>query len=253
MLCVSDGSGYVNTGLYVSATPTATGGPSVTAGDLCLTYKQSSGQAFTFGIYGNFVGAKTCGGADYLSYAGHPGYDYVFPYGQPISASLSGTLSFTDTAGYSNPQLYHVLTIIPDSGDSYKVLHLHLSSYYCTAESSPDCPNIANVTYPAVIQRLLNGTYQACLEPDNVTPCPSQGAHVNQGDFVGYVGDYDKTNQCSKGWECVGPHLHFEIRWKSAKAKYWPVDPYQWLGTPGSDPYHLGGATNVPLWQAPLP
>jgi hypothetical protein len=248
-LCVSDSNGDLNTGLRISATPMVSGSKPSKAKDDCLTYKQASAQPFNFGVYGNYRGAGTCGSADYLSYDGHPGYDYVFPYGQAIFASIAGAVTYA--AGYTNPQNYHVLAIAPATSSEYLVVHLHLSSYYCTSVKLPDCPQI-NV----VMQRVKTGktvTFQPCVAPDKITPCPSEGAVVNQGDFIGYVGDY------LNGWGGVSAHLHFEVQTDNLTGAatrpdnltlWFPTDPYMWLGS-GPDPYPL--LTNVPLWQQAPP
>jgi len=246
-LCIKDSNGDVNAGLTVSATPPTSGSTTTLGQDDCLTYKQSSGAAFTFGINGNYRGARACGSSDYLTYDGHPGYDYPFPYSgttvQAVYAATAGTVSYVNTPGYVHPGNYHVLGITPTNNKNYRVYHLHLSSYYCAAMAAPDCPQLPNVVYPAVIQRLPNGIYQSCLGPDGKTPCPKEGVTVSQGQFIGYVGNYEYA------WGGVGPHLHFEVRKKTANG-YMPVDPYKWLGS-GPDPYAL--APNVPLWQQAPP
>jgi murein DD-endopeptidase MepM/ murein hydrolase activator NlpD len=146
--------------------------------------------------------------------------DYAIPYGREVRAAISGWVSYAAPVwSLANPLKYHALVIDPRDGTGYKVMYLHLSSYFVPATGE-------------VKRRVLpSGAIVACAE------CPREGQFVSAdlGDLVGYTGDYQG------GWGKVAPHLHFEV----AKDGI-PVDPYGWRAA-SPDPYER--SVNYTLWD----
>jgi len=85
---------------------------------------QSNGQPFI--INGNYTGASSCGGIYYLSYDGHPGFDYVVSTGTPVYATASGTITEIQCPSY--PGLCTGFgRIYIDHGNGYSTQYWHLS------------------------------------------------------------------------------------------------------------------------------
>ena len=98
----------------------------------------------------------------------------------------------------------------------------------------------------------LNGNVISGCSPDqlNSTGCP-----VHRGDVIGLVGNKDL------GPRTALAHLHYEVRKgvvehsDSLPTRSWPsrvpVDPHEWSGISGADPYSqfLNGHDNVRLWN----
>jgi Right handed beta helix region len=225
-LCITDSYNTLHSGLRLKATPKPNAPVSIAGIDRCDTFKQLSGQPFSFGSAGNFVGAGTCGNSTFLSYDGHPGIDYRFGYATSLIAATNGIVTYTDTSAYLTPSDYHILTISSTDDPAYTVLYLHLSSYYEASSGQ-------------VMKRLSDGTVMTCPE------CPSEGSTVRKGDFVGYSGNYSARDG---GWGGVAAHLHFEVR-KNVGNAFIPVDPYGWQGCTGCDRYPYASDTRQELWK----
>lgn len=84
-----------------------------------------------FSINGYYVGDSTCGTVYYLTYDGHPGYDYPVPFETPVYAAASGTIAQMDCptdgsscvgegSGWGRVRINH--------GNGYTSWYLHLSS-----------------------------------------------------------------------------------------------------------------------------
>ena len=221
-LSTLDVNGYTHSGLSVVAVPSTTN-KTVQGTDSCDTFRSSSNQIFDFEFNGKYVGASSCGGKAFLSYEGHPGFDYGFPFGTPVSPAIGGVVSYTDN-GAGKATSYNVLTLTSTDGSGYKVHYLHLSSYYDGATGK--------------VMRVK--TLDVACSPAEIEECPTcaqPGEVVSKDrvDPIGYVGNYSGT------WCGVRAHLHFEVSKSDV-----PVDPYGWLGT-GTDPYTR--TVNTTLWE----
>lgn len=89
---------------------------------------QQSGQPFV--INGHYAGATSCGGAYYLSYNSHPGFDYPVPLETPVYASASGTIDGNENGSFDCPSRrfcagYGRIGVRHSSG--YSTWYLHLS------------------------------------------------------------------------------------------------------------------------------
>ena len=182
-------------------------------------WAQPSGLPFT--INGHYVGSLE---PQYLSYDGHPGFDYVTKdqnangtlckkgkycnaAGQtPVLAAAAGAVVCVNiSATIKAPCLEGPGEIKINHGNGYFTIYLHLSS--------------------AVV---------------------SANAAVGRGQQIGVSGSTGTTEN--------GPHLHFEVRKRQQlnddicpqPTSCIPVDPYGWTGT-YKDPYTR--AVNVKLWQ----
>ncbi len=159
---------------------------------------------------------QVAGSEEWVSYDGHPGYDFKAAAGEPILATTGGTLcvATSDTVppapneqkvwrhpakcpfgddpinakGKNAWKEWHVFYIIPEGGGSSS-----LTTWYLHADDFSDGVRAA---------------------------VRSQGfAEVAEGAEVAWVGG------CCKN---LGPHLHFEVR----EGNDTGVDPYGWKGSP---------------------
>lgn len=179
------------------------------------SWSKTTGNDEAFVINGHYVGDSTCGEEFYLTYDGHPGYDYLVPHNTPVYASADGTIDGT--------------TGTPVTMD-------------CPANGS-SCGG-----YGRVGIRHANGYSSWYLHLDHLA-IPDEGEHpdgwvigetIHKGDLLGYSGDTIPYPYS------VGYHLHFEVRNGSANFYGTPVDPYGWTGG-GSDPYTA--YMNTRLWE----
>jgi N-acetylneuraminic acid mutarotase len=191
---------------------TATSSPDFPAGankDL-YSFAQSSGEPFV--VNGDYVGVRKEGGATYLNYDSHPGYDFRAEDGTPVYADADGYVSYPSTVPGGSGKKFHALKI--DHGDGYASYYLHLSSY------------------PKGLDRTA----------DVDAPIPA-GTFVTRGQFIGYSGyaGLGKKNAA---------HLHFEVHRYLPGGVDVPVDPYGWSGA-FADPYKTlhPEVTNVNLWD----
>lgn len=157
----------------------------------------------------NYVGYKSCR-RRYLTYNGHPGYDYrARKTDIKVYSAASGTVHYPEGIkeggngrqmhGLRRPYLYHVLEI--DHQNGYRSYYLHLSTY-----KQYDYRGGAAVYDPQL---------------------PAEGQYIGAGQFLGYVG----------GWGPAGPnadiHLHYEVHRDIGAPDqygntYRPIDPYPW-------------------------
>jgi murein DD-endopeptidase MepM/ murein hydrolase activator NlpD len=85
-----------------------------------------------FTLFGNYVGASTCGNKTYLSYDGHPGIDYPVPDGTPVYATADGKIVAIECPNkrdggtcFGSQTGYGKLSI--DHGNGYITIFNHLS------------------------------------------------------------------------------------------------------------------------------
>ena len=113
---------------------------------------QESGQPFS--INGNYVGASSCGGETYLSYDGHPAFDYPVNIGTKVYAAASGVITKIECPAFPGSCTnYGLISIKHDSG--YITWYAHLSKQ--------------------------SGSLVV-------------GSYVNKGDLIGYSGDTSPDN-----------------------------------------------------------
>jgi murein DD-endopeptidase MepM/ murein hydrolase activator NlpD len=91
--------------------------------------KDSTGQLYFRGLVNgrtlNYVGAGSCGARSYLTYDGHPGYDYAVPDLTPVFAAISGTISWKECPVDGSPcSDFGRICIRHSSGNIVGYLHL---------------------------------------------------------------------------------------------------------------------------------
>jgi len=133
--------------------------------------------------YQDDFGQPRAGGA-------HQGNDIMAARKSPAVAAESGTVEFWTTSATAGCMLY----LHGVSGATYLYIHLNND---LTAGNDNRGKCIAGVSYAKGLKN---------------------GAHVQAGQLVGYVGDSGDANG-------IHPHLHFEVHPKGGSA----VDPYPYL------------------------
>lgn len=182
-------------------------------------YANSDSTAFDMGI--NYVGTSGTGGAYYLCYDGHPGYDYAFPENTHIHAPANGTLcvATTYTSARTPANVWRNTTECPlpsvvterwqDSG-GFNAFYIFHTEYI----------NGSTSDYLTVFLHSANleSSVRTAVESNGYTTVTKNQHIANVGD-VGSSGAY---------------HMHFEV--------------YKWNGTSWIrvDPY--GDGTNNVLW-----
>lgn len=179
----------------------------------------------------NYVGAGECSTQfrlNYLSYDGHPSYDYAWSgiLGTPIYALADGEVVLSDCTS-----------------------HLGVVNWNDVAINGSECLGLGTGYGKLIID--LDGPYMTSINHVSyVRPGLGVGSRVKAGEIVAYVGN---TNQP----ELIAPHLHFGFLLDDGNAMYissqekWMgtyVDPYGWMPTNQIDPYRKK-AVNVPLWK----
>lgn len=233
--CLSDSAG--KTRIILKATP-STGKPVSIMGEAdCDAYRSMNGTSFDFGQRGKYVGANSCGGRTYLSYDGHPGIDYSIGYGTLVYPVIDGIVSYNDTSAYSKPGSYHALTITPLNRDDYKIVYLHLATWYDKSSNkimmrSSSCDTNCDCSKE-----------KPKIEECKDCPLPGEIVKVSTNRPIGMVGTYAYDSWCG-----ISPHLHFEVR-KKVGSRYIAVDPYGWQGAFGKDPYVYAKEASISLWN----
>jgi Peptidase family M23 len=133
--------------------------------------------------YTDDFGAPRAGGT-------HEGNDILAARKAPAIAVESGTVKFWTTSAAAGCMLY----LYGDSGTTY--LYIHLNN---------------DLT-------MRNDNRGSCVAGTSYAPGLKDGAQVNAGQLVGYVGDSGDANG-------IHPHLHFEVHPNGGSA----VDPYPYL------------------------
>jgi hypothetical protein len=133
--------------------------------------------------YTDDFGAPRAGGS-------HQGNDILAARKAPAIAVESGTVKFWTTSAAAGCMLY----LYGDSGTTY--LYIHLNN---------------DLT-------MRNDNRGSCVAGTSYAPGLKDGARVNTGQLVGYVGDSGDANG-------IHPHLHFEVHPNGGGA----VDPYRYL------------------------
>jgi hypothetical protein len=133
--------------------------------------------------YTDDFGAPRAGGS-------HQGNDILAARKAPAIAVESGTVKFWTTSAAAGCMLY----LYGDSGTTY--LYIHLNN---------------DLT-------MRNDNSGSCVAGTSYAPGLKDGARVNTGQLVGYVGDSGDANG-------IHPHLHFEVHPNGGGA----VDPYRYL------------------------
>ena len=133
--------------------------------------------------YTDDFGAPRAGGS-------HQGNDILAARKAPAIAVESGTVKFWTTSAAAGCMLY----LYGDSGTTY--LYIHLNN---------------DLT-------MRNDNRGSCVAGTSYAPGLKDGARVNTGQLVGYVGDSGDANG-------IHPHLHFEVHPNGGSA----VDPYPYL------------------------
>jgi hypothetical protein len=204
-----------------------------------------------FSVNGQYTGGggTNCGKThfdqsckQFLSYDGHPGFDYHAPsgIGEPIYAPAPGVVfipssdPLTPVKAGGNPiEKFNILAV--DHGNGFTTWYLHLGNQ----ETGEDfrviqCPNQPKIDL---------------FLPANRTRHDIQVAADCQ---IGSVGDKGVPGS---------PHLHFEVRvgvrnFACIPPACAPVDPYGWAGSSGTDPYSLGAfkafRSNSAIWNRRL-
>jgi hypothetical protein len=205
--------------------------------------------AYTNPNIATFLKGYNYAGAGVLFYDGHPGIDYIFPFGTALYAAVNGCVTYLDGAeGISLGSRGHVLAIVPVATPpkggcatvvnktGYRVVYMHLASYYdATSGQVMRCTSSDS-----------KGT--ECNAGQDIVACPScaqqnQWVSVQRSSPIGYTGNFSDNV-----WGGVPAHLHFEVDNVVGSSPI-ALDPYGWCG-PQSDPYTaLTGLTNVTLWS----
>src|SRR4051794_40729786 len=120
----------------------------------------------------------------------HPGNDILAPRRAIAVAAESGKIKFWTTSANAGCMLY----LYGDSGTTYLYIHLNND----------------------LTKR--NDNRGKCVAGTAYAPGMKDGAHVQAGQQVGFVGDSGDANG-------IATHLHFEVHPKDGKA----VDPYTYL------------------------
>lgn len=171
----------------------------------------------TDGLLPNYKGARECGGNAYLSYDGHPGYDY-----RTTDQSETGALCPSGTeCNKSGDKAGQTAVIAAASG---KVVCISPEAK-CTEGRNSGEVKIDHENGYSTIYLHLSEIYVRAND------------RVLGGNTV--LGRSGKKN-------ATFPHLHFEVRKGGV-----PVDPYGWHSTK-SDPRRAStGIQNIDLWLVP--
>jgi Peptidase family M23 len=133
--------------------------------------------------YSDDFGAPRAGGT-------HQGNDILANKKSPAVAVEAGKVKFWTTSATAGCMLY----LYGDSGTTY--LYIHLNN---------------DLT-------MRNDNLGSCVAGTSYAPGLKDGARVQAGQLIGYVGDSGDANG-------IHPHLHFEVHPKDGSA----VDPYPYL------------------------
>lgn len=187
-------------------------------------YRSADGTSFPLdGLHTGYFGNQ------YLSYDGHPGYDFDYPAGTNLLATLSGQLC---KAG-EDPINGHAGS--PSGWDKFHAFYIDHGTF----------SGVGYASWYLHADDLVGAALQA-LSPSECAPVVT-GAVVatigNQGTFV--------------------PHLHFEVRTYVAAdgpeaGSTRIIDPYGWSGAQ-PDPFSLpdgnvsAESRTAPVWAAPEP
>jgi hypothetical protein len=177
----------------------------------------------TFVVNGDYLGFGS-GGAHFLEYDGHTGYDY-----RTVDQASSGKIAvFVAASG----------AVVTTTQGLRSLGELRGANCSATSSTSQDPFGTDLEAWGAVLVFLdpPYDDYLTCylhLEPSSITTYIGNKQKVAKGDRVGTS---DSTAPVS-----VGAHLHFEVRKKIAlkgEPRYVPVDPYGWQGASADDPYY---------------
>jgi len=188
---------------------------------VCISQSVDGKIPFIIGNPNQYVGAKSCGGFGYLSYDGHPGYDYPTNTGTPIYSSMSGKISAIKClVGVPCENLGQIY--ITNTVTGYSTWYLHLS------------------------RQVGVNTDPRSKHPNGLV----LGDTVEKGELIGYSGDTGSSGSY---------HLHFEVRRDNGTRLGIPMDPYGWAplspdhGYPkgSKDPYSsfFPLIKNTRLWE----
>lgn len=187
-------------------------------------------------LMSNYVGAGECHPdtgerLHYLSYDGHPAYDYAWSgiLGTPIHAPAAGEVVLSDCPSHPGvvnwPEVAQYGSECLGSGTGYGKLII-----------DHDGPYMSSINHALYVR-----------------PGLGVGTRVQAGDIVAYVGNTHKEDGQST---LTSPHLHIGFLLDEGDALYIPhrgktmgtyVDPYGWSGL-YTDPYRTE-AVSVPLWK----
>lgn len=205
--------------------------------------------AYTNPNIATFLEGYNYPGAGVLYYDGHPGIDYLFPFGTALYPAINGCVTYLDGAeGIPLGSRGHVLAIVPVANPpkggcvtvvnktGYRVIYMHLASYYDATTGQ--------------VMRCTSSDPKGteCNAGQDIVACPTcaqqnQWVSVQRANPIGYSGNFSDNL-----WGAVPAHLHFEVDNVLGSGPI-AVDPYGWCG-PQSDPYTaFTGLTNVTLWS----
>jgi len=189
-------------------------------------------------IISNYVSAGECHEnttvrLTYLSYDGHPSYDYAWPgiLGTPIYAPADGEVVLSDCTSHPG---------VVDWDD--------------VAENGSECLGRGTGYGKLIIDH--TGPYMTSINHvAYVRPGLDVGTRVAAGELVAYVGN---THTDAYGTPTlIAPHLHIGFLLDEGDAMYIPhrgkrmgtyVDPYGWIDETHTDPHRVK-AVSVPLWK----